>query len=298
MSSPAFRIRSYEVRAESRALMLKLRTERLATSRLGKAKEASLPVQAVEIVAEPAPQTVVAPVVAKAPAKPAEARIIVSRSIQAAAAPVEPVAVAEAAPAVAAETAPVEEIVAVKPVRKPAKPRARKAPVVAVVEALPEVSVEIPAAEVIAPEVIAEVPSVAAEVAPEIIEIPEEIAAAAPVVSKLKRTKKPVAIEAPVEPEAQPDHGPAVALQNAVAEAVISAEVRLPPREPKPSKRAMTSVAAVPSLGPGMVWRLNQIGIKTLQDMADIEADDLRLKLGSVAKLVRVENWIAFARAA
>lgn len=82
---------------------------------------------------------------------------------------------------------------------------------------------------------------------------------------------------------------PVAALQQAVSAAI----------EAKAATDAATlSVGMVPSLGPGMVWRLNQLGLRTLADLAAADAEDLRVKLGKLGRMVNVEQWIAHARAA
>ncbi len=45
-----------------------------------------------------------------------------------------------------------------------------------------------------------------------------------------------------------------------------------------------------------MIWRLNQVGLHTLGDLADADAERLRESLGGVAKLIRVEKLIELAR--
>jgi nucleotidyltransferase/DNA polymerase involved in DNA repair len=92
--------------------------------------------------------------------------------------------------------------------------------------------------------------------------------------------------------------GSVAELQQVVAEAIVAVQTASPVANAIRSPRAKESVASVPTLGPGMVWRLNQLGIRTLGDLADMEVEDLRAKLGPVAKLVRVEAWIDYAKAA
>lgn len=63
------------------------------------------------------------------------------------------------------------------------------------------------------------------------------------------------------------------------------------------SDRKSASLHRLPGIGPGMVHRLNQLGIATLNDMAAADIDQLIPKLGAVAALVRLDVWRDFARA-
>jgi hypothetical protein len=112
-------------------------------------------------------------------------------------------------------------------------------------------------------------------------------------VAPAKPARKPRAKKAaaPV-PATDPNDCDASAIDEVVAAAIPDVS------PPAPGHRAMMPISLVPSLGPGMIWHLNQLGLHTLQDLADHSPDQLRGKLGPVARLVRVENWIAFARAA
>ncbi|HVY17748.1 MAG TPA: hypothetical protein VHB27_21185 [Rhodopila sp.] len=49
-------------------------------------------------------------------------------------------------------------------------------------------------------------------------------------------------------------------------------------------------------LGPSMLVRLNQLGLRTVQDIALSEPDDLRTALGSASRLLDIEGWIVRAR--
>ncbi len=70
------------------------------------------------------------------------------------------------------------------------------------------------------------------------------------------------------------------------------------PEQPEPAKRQVDSrpLSVLPTLGPGMIWRLNQVGLHTTGDLADADAERLRESLGGVAKLIRVEKLIELAR--
>jgi predicted flap endonuclease-1-like 5' DNA nuclease len=60
---------------------------------------------------------------------------------------------------------------------------------------------------------------------------------------------------------------------------------------------ALPGIETVPTLGPGLIWRLSQAGIRTMADLAASDADSIRTKLGQLGRLVKVEDWIAHARA-
>lgn len=59
---------------------------------------------------------------------------------------------------------------------------------------------------------------------------------------------------------------------------------------------AQSSIVHVPTLGEGMVWRLRQLGIETLGDLAVEKPDSLTSRLGTIGTLVRADLWIEFAR--
>jgi len=60
---------------------------------------------------------------------------------------------------------------------------------------------------------------------------------------------------------------------------------------------APPGIETVPTLGPGLIWRLSQAGICTMEDLAACDASSVRSKLGQLGRLVKVEDWIAHARA-
>jgi predicted flap endonuclease-1-like 5' DNA nuclease len=60
---------------------------------------------------------------------------------------------------------------------------------------------------------------------------------------------------------------------------------------------ALPGIETVPTLGPGLIWRLSQAGICTMADLAACDAASVRAKLGQLGRLVKVEDWIAHARA-
>ena len=59
---------------------------------------------------------------------------------------------------------------------------------------------------------------------------------------------------------------------------------------------ALSGIETIPTLGPGLVWRLSQAGIFTMADLAACDAASIRTKLGQLGRLVKVEDWIAHAR--
>jgi hypothetical protein len=258
MSSKSFHLRANEVRAEAQALMQKLRAERFAASRAGK-RAMRLGAQRVEAEVRPSIAIV---------AKPS--RILASRKIRAV---TEAVGTVETA--VVTDAAPVREAPAVEaPVSaKPRKPRSRK-----------------PATGAAAAE--ASVTESCVEAQPTQQPVPEASADREPV-APAKRSRKPRARKHPA-PALATEAGPGPI---AAMEAVTAAEIPAA-SPPAPDHRAMMPISLVPSLGPGMIWRLNQLGLHTLQDLADHSTEELRGKLGPVARLVRVEAWIAFAQAA
>jgi predicted flap endonuclease-1-like 5' DNA nuclease len=71
---------------------------------------------------------------------------------------------------------------------------------------------------------------------------------------------------------------------------------------PQPSvqggfEASLPGIETIPTLGPGLIWRLSQAGICTMADLAACDADSIRTKLGQLGRLVKVEDWIAHARA-
>jgi predicted flap endonuclease-1-like 5' DNA nuclease len=60
---------------------------------------------------------------------------------------------------------------------------------------------------------------------------------------------------------------------------------------------AQSGIESIPTLGPGLVWRLSEAGIRSMADLAACDAASIRTKLGQLGRLVKVEDWIAHARA-
>jgi hypothetical protein len=275
MSGKTFHLRANEVRAEAQALMQKLRAERFAASRAGK--------RVLRLRSEQVVAAVVPP-----PAPPSPNKIVVSRKIKAAvvAPPSPPVEPETAATVTPAETPSPETAPPAIEVKKPRPHRAKKVAVV-----MPEVTAD--------PEpVVGPVPTVVEPVVAhgKVIEAPvAELAPemSAPRSKKVRSAKprKPKAKIVEAVEELAADVNPVASMQEALAESVTI------PAEKPASGRAQMPISLVPSLGPGMIWRLNQLGLHTLHDLAEVSPDELRSKLGPVARLVRVENWIDFARA-
>jgi predicted flap endonuclease-1-like 5' DNA nuclease len=298
----SYQARSREVREQSRSLMQRLREERASKSR-----HVPRAAPAIESAVSVSPQ------------KPAEeSAIIASRSIRAAAAPAGPANDAR------------NDIVPPTPAKAKAakrKPRQKAAP--AAVDTAPCAAPELldsalaPAAETsFAPQAPivaraprkpkaakqASVPKEAAMPARDVdapqMDVPAIEAAADPAAAP--ETPTPSIQRAPAKPRKMRAHAsvaaiiadglePVNALQQAVA-AAMGAQIAPSPDLAMQGFRGGQPVTAVPSLGPGMVWRLNQLGIRTLGELAACDAEDLRTRLGKLGRMVNVDQWISFAR--
>jgi hypothetical protein len=263
MTEKTFHLRANEVRAESRALMLKLRTERLGASR-HKLKQA-----------------IAKPLVPKASAavtnpKAVATSILASRKIQTAVKPVIS-AVADLHIALPVVTPPVVEVLspdvtAIKASRPITAKKDKKAGT----------------ANVTAPTM----PSSVAESASKPLQ-PKKAA-----IAKNKSRKSAQSTTAVIDKQAESAPAEVVLVSATAPQEAVRIEAKpLNEQAQKPIKSGcIIPLSALPALGPGMIWRLSQVGVQTLGDLAAIEADDLRKRLGAVAKLVRVENWIDQAR--
>jgi predicted flap endonuclease-1-like 5' DNA nuclease len=78
------------------------------------------------------------------------------------------------------------------------------------------------------------------------------------------------------------------------------------PREAAPVPAAAADTKAVLKelpldslrlLGQGMIWRLNNVGIHTLDELAASNPEQLGERLGPIGRLLRCEVWIQAARA-
>jgi predicted flap endonuclease-1-like 5' DNA nuclease len=82
---------------------------------------------------------------------------------------------------------------------------------------------------------------------------------------------------------------------------VLQAPVAPAPGVPAPVVPARSigsgdDLGAIAELGPGMRLRLAQLGVHTLDDLARADPAALRLGLGEVSRMLRVERWIEAAR--
>ncbi|MEO1067355.1 MAG: hypothetical protein AAFW47_08245 [Pseudomonadota bacterium] len=58
----------------------------------------------------------------------------------------------------------------------------------------------------------------------------------------------------------------------------------------------LRSLGDIPGLGAGMIWRLNQLGIMNVDDLAASDVAALTHRLGAVGRLVNVALWVALAK--
>jgi predicted flap endonuclease-1-like 5' DNA nuclease len=259
MTEKSFHLRANEVRAESQALMLKMRIERLAASR-HRTKSVSAQKQGPKVstpVTKP---------------KPPVTSILASRKIQSA---VKPLTVTDSTVSIVSQhTAeiPRPDLVETKVIQPAAAKKAKKA------ETAPVVEVNVPSI-VAAPVVSTILPKVKTQT------------------RKSHKSAEPK--KAVTHTQADSTLGKIAAEAASILHVpTVSADASPPTVQlQKPVRtRSIEPLTAIPALGPGMIWRLSQVGVRTLGDLAVIEADDLRTRLGAVAKLVRVENWIDQAR--
>jgi predicted flap endonuclease-1-like 5' DNA nuclease len=96
------------------------------------------------------------------------------------------------------------------------------------------------------------------------------------------------------EDAAQPGPDAAPVAEEAPALAADPADA--PPDAPPQDGAADKDLGAIAELGPGMRLRLAQIGIHTLDDLAQADAGALRAGLGEISRMLRVERWIEAAR--
>ena len=85
-------------------------------------------------------------------------------------------------------------------------------------------------------------------------------------------------------PAQAPPPGPVLALE--------------PPAAPEPSPRQALKelpLGALRLLGQGMIWRLNNLGVTTLDELAACDPQRLGESLGPIGRLVRTEIWIKAA---
>ncbi|MEO0496871.1 MAG: hypothetical protein AAF141_05805 [Pseudomonadota bacterium] len=53
----------------------------------------------------------------------------------------------------------------------------------------------------------------------------------------------------------------------------------------------------LPTIGPGQIWHLQQAGIYSLDDLASVSAENLTARLGSLARLMRLREWVSLSQA-
>jgi predicted flap endonuclease-1-like 5' DNA nuclease len=259
MTEKMFHLRANEVRAESQALMSKLRAERLAASRHRLKPTLVKPhgTKALAAVTKP---------------KPAITSILASRKIQTAVKPSIPSS--SALPKVTQQPAETSrpEVAELQILKATTVRKARNAGAV----------------------------TTAAAIIPSVTAAPSVEAQVAKAKSPRPASRKPAKADKAVN-DTQADRAivedtlaPVATLQ----ETPVGTEAESANKQSqRPVRKASNDpLSGIPALGPGMIWRLSQVGVRTLGDLAIIEADDLRARLGAVARLVRVESWIDLAR--
>jgi hypothetical protein len=177
---------------------------------------------------------------------------------------------------------------------KPAAPKPEPAaPIVAAVSDIKPSRKILASAPVESPKTVAPAKRAARPRKPKVERAPAMTApepAAADVPPAPKASKKPAG-----KPRAKkPVPAPVQALQQALAETFTAAEAVVSAA----TAHAQQSVSSVPTLGPGMVWRLNQLGVATLGDLAAQDSDALKRQLGRLGRMVNVDQWIAYAKGA
>jgi nucleotidyltransferase/DNA polymerase involved in DNA repair len=77
-----------------------------------------------------------------------------------------------------------------------------------------------------------------------------------------------------------------------------AAQAPLPPAPsaPLPAQAKALPLTTLRLLGQGMIWRLNNMGLHTLDDLAACDSARLSDGLGPIGRLVRTEVWIEAAR--
>jgi predicted flap endonuclease-1-like 5' DNA nuclease len=69
-----------------------------------------------------------------------------------------------------------------------------------------------------------------------------------------------------------------------------------PARAPDMSAPPPGDLPDIPGVGPGLVWMLQSAGVRSLEDLARAEAQDLAARLGSISRLLDLDYLIGFAR--
>lgn len=107
--------------------------------------------------------------------------------------------------------------------------------------------------------------------------------------------------------ELQPIYGGGVTLKVPMpvgirprAEAPKEVEASAPKRETADGIRSIAEAAAplsaIAAIGPGLAWKLHNLGVLTLEDLARADANALRNGLGPLGSLVSLDSWIAEAK--
>ncbi len=91
----------------------------------------------------------------------------------------------------------------------------------------------------------------------------------------------------------------AEASDETLADTVFATEAATPAAEAIPARRIApdATLDAIEELGPGMRHRLGLLGYRTCGDLAAAEPSRLSQQLGEISRLLRIERWIAAARA-
>ncbi|MEO1749966.1 MAG: hypothetical protein AAFR27_15370 [Pseudomonadota bacterium] len=121
----------------------------------------------------------------------------------------------------------------------------------------------------------------------------EEPAAGEP--SATGRQSEPAAIEEPnVDAELTTLHE-AETQQESCPKEKIKPDQDLAPVEKLADAYALTRL---PTVGPGLVWHLQRVGIHSLDELAHADASELAKRLGSIAELMKLAEWIDLAKRA
>jgi Meckel syndrome type 1 protein len=273
----SYRNRVQDIRAEARSLIERLRAERLAKSRFA-AKPAAVAAPPAPTKADIEAWTGGAPLAAlpaapaakaapKAATRKAVAKPVVSKSVAAKPVVAMPVAV-PADVAKAARPKPAKQKPAMASALDEKKPAT--APVVVESPALKPVVAKagLPARPKRKPAKAVEAPRLDPEIEP---------------IGDLEELPRMQPAEIPQSDAAVPARGAPVAKSRARAAKTV------PPR-------VAPSVSLLPGIGPGLIWRLEQSGYRTLDDVAGARVEELRARLGAVGNLVKLDRWIAFAQ--
>jgi hypothetical protein len=328
MASTDFRVRVKNIRSDARALIVRLREERLAKSRFArKAEDTAMP---VIMALQPSPvltlqsETIV-------PSRRFRTKSAVAMQENTPA----PVLSGDKSADLATTVLSVDAVTAIEPLRaknKKAKSESWKKKFVPVPETLPEsdppnVGTALP--DIAAEPVVNYEKTIADQVLPALNVMAVTIADRKNADRRSRRTKPVKA--SPAIDATQSEHTvvnkkkvvigksakklPASSALTPAKKLCVTDHLGITPAEPwepadEPVRQqalvpiktitrrpeGLASLSNVPTLGPGMIWRLNQLGLETLHDLADVEAGQLRAALGPVGKLVKIEDWIHYAR--